>query len=251
MPQYAALIEYDGTAYFGFQRQRAGQPTIQSKLEQALFNITQKSVIVNGAGRTDSGVHALGQVIGFSIEWQQGLTALQKAMNANLPQDIVVLQIKEVSPSFHPRYDARRRAYEYRILNGTLRHPVHRLYSWHVSRPLNINRMNEAALSLMGIHDFATFGQPPQGESTVRELFAARWQQRGDELVFFIEANAFLYRMVRSIVGSLKLVGDGSWTVEDFVVALRAKARKLSGPTAPPHGLFLVSVLYDHVEFNN
>jgi tRNA pseudouridine38-40 synthase len=111
--------------------------------------------------------------------------------------------------------------------------------------------MNEAALSLMGTHDFATFGQPPQGESTVRELFAAHWQQHGDELVFFIEANAFLHRMVRSIVGSLKLVGDGSWTVEDFVAALRAKARKLSGPTAPPQGLFLVSVLYDHVEFNN
>lgn len=133
MPQYAALVEYDGTAYYGFQRQRADQPTIQSKLEQALSQITQKSVTVTGAGRTDSGVHALGQVICFTIEWQHDTAALIRALNVNLPDDIAILQLKEVPSPFHPRYDARRRAYRYRIYNATTRSPMRRRYCWHVS----------------------------------------------------------------------------------------------------------------------
>ncbi len=254
MPQYAALLEYDGTAYHGFQRQRADQPTIQSKLEEALYQITQQPVTVTGAGRTDAGVHALGQVVGFSIEWQHGITALQNALNAHLPDDIAVLQLKETPPQegashFHPRFDARRRAYQYVIWNAPTRRPLTRRYSWQVTRPLTVDRMNAAAAALVGEHDFATFGQPPQGESCVRTVFAARWQQTGAQLLFFIEANAFLYRMVRSIVGSLKLVGDGSWTVDDFVTALQRQERAMAGPTAPAQGLFLTSVTYDNLKF--
>lgn len=250
MPQYAALITYDGTAYAGFQRQRQGQPTIQSAVEQALYRIARKSIIITGAGRTDSGVHALGQVISFTIEWPHKTAALQRAINVNLPADIAVLQLKELSFPFHPRFDARRRAYEYRIFNMPTRSPHCRLNSWHVPQPLHGARMNEAAQLLLGVHDFATFGQPPQGKNTVRELFAAHWRYQDETLVFFVEANAFLYRMVRSLVGSLKLVGEGRWTVDDFGAALRARNRRKAAKTAPAHGLFLVSVTYEDLKFD-
>ncbi len=245
MPRFKALIEYDGTAYYGFQRQLDGVPTIQGELERAINCVFHQPVQITGAGRTDAGVHALGQVISFTIDWRHETIALQRAMNANLPEDIAVLQLDTVSSSFHPRYDAKCRAYKYFILNGPVRRPLQRRSSWHVSKKLDVERMQEAAQALIGTHDFATFGQPPLGINTVRELFVANWQQQNDHLVFFIEANAFLYRMVRSLVGSLKLVGDGTWTVGTFVDALRAKDRSRSGQVAPPQGLYLFSVTYD------
>lgn len=251
MPQYAALIEYDGTAYHGFQRQKADQSTIQSKLEDALYQITQQAIAITGAGRTDTGVHALGQVVGFTIEWRHGLEALQNAFNVNLPNDIAVLQLREVPTPFHPRFDAKRRAYQYVILNTPARRPLARLYSWQVTRPLHLERMNLAASALHGEHNFATFGRPPKGENCVRKVFAAHWRQRGEYLLFFIEANAFLQRMVRSIVGSLKLVGDGSWTADDFLAVLQSQDRAMAGPTAPAQGLFLASVTYDELIFEH
>ena len=246
MPQFAALVEYDGTAYFGFQRQRDGQPTIQSKLERALAHVTQQLTTITGAGRTDRGVHAQGQVISFSVDWQHSPHDLQNALNANLPEDIVILQLNQVPASFHPRFDARRRAYRYHIYNANqYRSPRHRLTSWHVRRPLHIAPMNEAAQCLFGQHDFATFGQPPQGDNTVRTVFSAEWQQHGNELQFTVEANAFLQRMVRSLVGSMKLVGEGTWSVTDFAAALQACDRTHAGKTAPPQGLTLISVTYE------
>lgn len=244
MPRYKALIEYDGTAYFGFQRQRPEQPTIQGELERVISQLVQQPIRVIGAGRTDSGVHALGQVISFDLEWRHGLAALQNAINANLPADIVILQLNQASSTFHPRFDARRRSYAYHIYNATVRSPVRRFHSWHVRRPLNVNKMNQAARYLLGKHDFGTFGQPPKGENRVRELFRAEWERNEDLLIFHVEANAFLQRMVRSLVGSLKLVGDESWTIEDFVDAFRSCDRSRSGTVAPPQGLYLVSVTY-------
>ena len=245
MRRYKALIEYDGTAYFGFQRQRQEHSTIQGELENALNNLAQQPITILGAGRTDSGVHAIGQTISFDLDWQHDLKALQRAINANLPADIVVLQLNQVSSTFHPRFDARSRAYTYRIYNGPVRKPIRRLYSWHVRQPLDVGKMNQAAQQLLGRHDFATFGQPPQGENTEREVFLARWRRDDEFVLFDIEANAFLYRMVRSLVGSLKLVGDGAWTVEDFGRAFRSCKRSLSGMVAPPQGLCLVSVTYE------
>ena len=244
MPRYKALIAYDGAAYNGFQRQLA-QPTVQGELEQTLYNITRQSVTVIGAGRTDSGVHALGQVIAFDSDWVHGTEALQRALNARLPDDIVILELAEVAPTFHPRFDARRRAYRYYIYNQAVRHPRYRLQSWHIRRPLDMERMNEAAVFLIGEHDFATFGQPPQGENTVRHVFFAEWQREGLFLTFSIEANAFLYRMVRSLVGTLKLVGEGSISVEAFAQAMEAQDRGRAGQTAPPQALFLESVTYN------
>lgn len=244
MPRYKALVEYDGTAYYGFQRQIEAHPTIQGELEKAITHLTQQPINVIGAGRTDSGVHALGQVISFDLEWRHGVEALQRAINANLPADIAILQLNQALPTFHPRFDARRRSYAYHIFNAAVRSPVRRFQSWHVRQSLNVDKMNQAASILLGRHDFGTFGQPPIGENRVRELFRAEWVRDRDLLIFYIEANAFLYRMVRSLVGSMKLVGDDSWTVEDFVAAFRSCDRSRSGTAAPPQGLYLVSVTY-------
>lgn len=241
---YKAIVAYDGTAYYGFQRQRVGQPTIQSKLEQALSRIVQENVTIVAAGRTDRGVHAQGQVVRFTVVWQAEAVILQRAINANLPDDIAILHCETCSPDFHPRFDAQRRRYVYRIFNSAVRHPLYRLNSWHVKKPLNVSDMQTAAQTLVGQHDFATFGQPPQGINTVREVFEAGWTVDGEFLLFRITANAFLQRMVRSIVGSLKAVGAGDWRVDDFVEALQACERSRSAAVAPPQGLSLVSVEY-------
>ena len=247
---YAALIAYDGTEYHGFQRQIESQPTVQSTIENVLSQLARQPVTLLGSGRTDSGVHAVGQVITFSLAWKHGSEDLKKALNANLPEDIAILQLRQVPSSFHPRFDAQRRAYEYTIYNAPMRHPLKRHLSWHVRQTLDETEMNQAAQSLLGIHDFATFGQPPQGNNSVRELFMAEWIRSGNELTFRIEANAFLFRMVRSIVGSLKLVGEGTWTVEEFVQAFKAKSRAACGPVAPPQGLQLVSIMYENLNWS-
>ncbi len=251
MQRYFAQIEYDGTNYFGFQRQIDSQPTIQGEIENSLANIFPSRVLVTGAGRTDRGVHAVGQVVSFEVDWQHSVDALQKAINANLPKDIAILQLKKIASSFHPRFSAKSRAYEYFVYNVPVRSPIRWSYSWHVSKPLSVERMNEAANLLVGEHDFATFGSPPHGDNSVRAVYAAYWESRQDKLVFYIEANAFLYRMVRRIVGSLKRVGDATWTVKDFEDAFFSCDRQRSGPTASPVGLYLVSVKYDEFEMTN
>jgi tRNA pseudouridine38-40 synthase len=243
--RYRATVEYDGSDYFGFQRQLPGQPTIQAELENALASIAERPVLVTGAGRTDTGVHACGQVISFDLDWSHGVAALQRAVNANLPPAIVLLDVAEAAPDFHPRFDARRRRYAYFVYNAPVRSPLRRLRSWHLAHTLDLAAMNDAAAVLIGEHDFATFGRPPQGENTVRVLYQAEWQREGTLLRFSIEGNAFLRRMVRSIVGSLRLVGDGRWTVAEFVAAFRAQDRDRAGQTAPPDGLYLTAITYD------
>lgn len=240
---YRALVEYDGTAYQGFQRQRSGA-TIQGQLESAIESVTRQAVNVTGAGRTDSGVHATGQVIAFELSWRHSCQALEKALNANLPDDIAVRAMEEAAAGFHPRFSARRRTYVYTIYTSQVRRPLQRFRAWHVPRPLDVSPMNQAAEAIVGRHDFATFGQPPQGDNTVREVLVARWRRDEDELTFEIEANAFLYRMVRSLVGSMKMVGEGRWTVTDFSAALAKKDRSQAAQTAPPQGLCLTAVRY-------
>jgi tRNA pseudouridine38-40 synthase len=244
MTRYRALIEYDGTNYYGFQRQREEFPTIQGELESVLSQLVRKPVMITGAGRTDTGVHALGQVVSFTIEWRHDVAALSRALNAKLPGDIAALTVAETSPTFHPRYDARRRAYRYLIYNVPVRSPLRRLRSWHVRQPLDLDAMNEAASLLIGVHDFVTFGMPPQGDNTVRELFHANWRRNGEFLEFGVEANAFLYRMVRSLVGSLVAVGSQNWRVADFATAFHACDRNQSAAAAPPQGLYLASITY-------
>jgi tRNA pseudouridine38-40 synthase len=241
-----AIVAYDGTDYSGYQRQD-NAVTVQEALEAALARVTASdpgSVTILAAGRTDAGVHASGQVIAFDTAWRHGLDDLHRALNAVLPADIAVLEVKETAASFHPRYDARSRRYRYSIYNTSIRSPLERRYSLHVAAPLDVEAMQRAARLLIGEHDFVTFGQPPQGNNTVRRVLEAEWRGESPQLHFDIEANAFLYRMVRSIVGTLLQVGRGEWDVGAFEAALAACERSQAGPTAPPHGLCLVKVIY-------
>ena len=239
-----AVVAYDGTDYQGFQRQANG-PTVQEVLELALEQVTGEPVAVLAAGRTDSGVHAEGQVIAFDTPWQHPLDALLRALNATLPPDVAVRQIAPARPDFHPRYDARSRRYRYTVLNEPVRSPLARRTSLHVPQPLDLAAMQAAARLVVGEHDFAPFGQPPQGEGTVRRVLRAEWSSAPPWLFFDIEANAFLYRMVRSLVGTMLQVGLGALTVDGFARVLAVRQRAQAGPTAPPHGLSLIEVRYD------
>lgn len=239
-----AVVAYDGTDYQGFQRQANG-PTVQEALETALERVTGEPVAVLAAGRTDTGVHAEGQVIAFDTGWRHPLDALLRALNAALPPDVAVRQVAAARPDFHPRYDARSRHYRYTVWNEAVRSPLARRTSLHVPRPLDVAAMQAAARQVVGEHDFAAFGQPPQGEGTVRQVLRAAWSGEPPWLFFDIEANAFLYRMVRSLVGTMLQVGLGLMTVEDFARILASGERAQAGPTAPPHGLCLVEVQYE------
>lgn len=238
-----AVVAYDGTDYSGFQRQ-ANALTVQAALEAALARVSQEAITVLAAGRTDAGVHAVGQVIAFDTAWRHGLDDLHRALNAVLPADVAVQEIEQAAPDFHPRYDAHSRRYRYTVYNAPVRCPLTRRYSLHVTASLDVVAMQQAAQSLVGERDFATFGRPPQGEITVRRVLAAEWGGEMPWLTFDIEANAFLYRMVRSIVGTLLQVGQGRMGVEEFVAALTVCDRSRAGPTAPPHGLCLMEVKY-------
>jgi tRNA pseudouridine38-40 synthase len=238
------VVAYDGTEYSGFQRQ-ANALTVQEALETALAQITRETTSILAAGRTDAGVHATGQVVAFDTAWRHGLEDLWRALNAVLPADIAFLQIEEAAPDFHPRYDARSRRYRYTVYNAPVRWPLSLRYSLHVAAPLNVAAMRRAAGLLVGEHDFAAFGQAPrQGDATVRRVLAAEWGRDAPQLHFDIEANAFLYRMVRSIVGTLLQVGRGEMGVEEFAAVLASRDRGRAGPTSPPHGLCLVEVKY-------
>lgn len=238
-----AVVAYDGTDYGGFQRQ-ANAPTIQAALETALAQVTRERINILAAGRTDAGVHAAGQVVAFDTAWRHGLGDLQRALNALLPADIAIQEIEEAAPDFHPRYDARSRRYRYTLYNAPMRWPLARRYSLHVAAPLDVVAMQQAAQALVGEHDFAAFGRSPQGGSTVRRVLTAEWCGEPPWLTFDIEANAFLYRMVRSIVGTLLQVGRDRMSVEEFAGVLASCDRSRAGPTAPPHGLCLMEVKY-------
>jgi tRNA pseudouridine38-40 synthase len=238
-----AVVAYDGTDYGGFQRQ-TNAPSVQATLETALAQVTQETVSVLAAGRTDAGVHAARQVIAFDTAWRHGLHTLHRPLTAFLPAAVAVLEVAEAAPDFHPRYAARSRRYRYTIYNAPVRWPLARRYSLHVPEPLNVPALQQAAQWLVGEHDFAAFGQPPQGESTVRRVLAAEWGGEPPWLTFDIEANAFLYHMVRSIVGTMLMVGRGEMSVEEFAAVLASCDRSHAGPTVPPHGLCLMEVKY-------
>ncbi|HDQ71576.1 MAG TPA: tRNA pseudouridine(38-40) synthase TruA [Chloroflexi bacterium] len=238
-----AVVAYDGTDYSGFQRQ-ANAPTVQEALEIALEQVTQEAVSILAAGRTDAGVHAAGQVIAFDTSWRHGPKVLQRALNAVLPRDVVVRDVERAALDFHPRYDAIRRYYRYSLYNAPVRCPLARRFRLHVAKPLDVGAMQQAAQILLGEHDFAAFGQPPQGTVTIRHVFRAEWKGEAPNWAFDVEANAFLYRMVRSIVGTLLQVGQGRMSVEAFENVLASRERGQAGPTAPPHGLCLIKVLY-------
>lgn len=247
MARYKAIVEYDGTDFLGFQRQAVGR-TVQAELEVALNRIGWSGKAVLGAGRTDTGVHASGQVIAFDLVWRHGAADLLRALNANLPQDVAVKSVEACAPDFHPRFSAQGRRYRYTIYNAPIRSPLLARYAWPVWFPaLNLEAMQAASGRLLGQHDFVAFGSDPEGgENTLRTVKLAEWSAPtpGTLLYFDIQANAFLYRMVRSLVGALKGVGAGELTVEAFGTILASRDRSQCPPLAPPQGLCLVEVIY-------
>ena len=238
-----ATVAYDGTDYWGFQWQ-TNVPTVQAALEEALERLTQSSLRILAAGRTDAGVHAKGQVIAFDTVWRHGLAKLERAMNAVLPPDVAVRDLVQVRPDFHPRFDARSRLYRYTLYNAPVRSPLVRRNSLYLAGPLDLQAMKEAAALAVGEHDFAAFGRPTQGEVTIRRVIAVDWTVKAPWWFFDIEANAFLYRMVRSIVGTLLLVGQGRLSPYEFEAILTSRDRRQAKQTAQAHGLCLIQVKY-------
>lgn len=239
-----ATVAYDGTGFSGFQRQTSVR-SVQGELETAFERVCRQSVTVLGAGRTDAGVHATGQVIACDADWKHTLPELQRALNSVLPNDVAVSDVAECHATFHPRYSARSRVYEYQVLVAPVRRPVQRLYAWQIGYELDVDRMGEAAGVLVGEHDFVAFGSAPQGDVTVRRVFSATWNRDGMLFRFTIEANAFLFRMVRRTVAVLVRAGSGQITASDVADILASKDPRRVKGVAPACGLCLVNVNYE------
>lgn len=245
MRRLKVLVSYDGTAYHGWQVQ-PGLPTIQSELERVLAEIEGKPVSVDGSGRTDAGVHALGVCAAFCLDNPIPPPNLRKAMNRLLPPDIRVLSVEEVPAAFHPRYDAIAKTYEYRIWREEVCPPFLVRYVWHHPYPLNEAAMIAAAPDLVGVHDFTPFASTDEsdvlGRSKVREIYAARLWREDEMLKFRVRGSGFLKHMVRHMVGFLLEIGKENATREQLAVLLRGQGKVEQ--TAPSRGLFQVAVEY-------
>lgn len=250
--RYRATLAYDGSAYWGFQRQAGDVPTIQAAVEAAVLKITGEHTTVIAAGRTDTGVHAIGQVIVFDIEdWRHDAAILTKALNTALPDDISLRGVCE-APGFHPRFDALARRYRYSVLQADVRDPLLWKRVWWIEYPLDLPPMMAAASLLKGTHDFATFGHPPQGTNTVRTVAVSQWSSEpanaGTLYFYTVEANAFLQHQVRRMVGMLVDVGRGWLSVDEFETRFRSADLRQARRAAPPHGLILEAVRYRDLE---
>ena len=245
MTRWYLRVEYDGRGYVGWQRQENG-PSIQQSLEEAIYKFSGEEVRVHGAGRTDAGVHALGQAAHADLEKEAGADTVRDAINAHLrPQPISVLSAQAVSDEFHARFSAMERSYLYRILNRRPPPTVDAGRVWHVQRTLNADAMDAAAQVLVGEHDFTTFrASICQAKSPVKTLTALSVAREGDEITITARAPSFLHHQIRNFAGTLRLVGEGKWTAVDVADALAARDRAKGGETAPPDGLFLTGVVY-------
>ncbi|NNG02462.1 MAG: tRNA pseudouridine(38-40) synthase TruA [Desulfobacteraceae bacterium] len=245
MTNVKLTIEYDGSAYHGWQVQRDDR-TVQQTIESALFKITKHPVKLIGSGRTDAGVHARGQVANFKCESRLTPEIFQKALNSLLPEDMVIKNCAIVPDTFHSRYDVKRKCYGYYIHTGPLPPVIGRQYVWHVRRQLDMARMNKAADYLVGRYDFKSFEAAGSPRShTIRNIYAAEWSISSENILkFHIEADGFLRFMVRNIVGTLVDVGSGRIDPSEMKTILQAADRSRAGATAPAHGLFLEQVRY-------
>ena len=245
MTRWRITVEYDGTGYVGWQRQDNG-PSIQQSLEEAVYKFCGETVRVFGAGRTDAGVHALGQVAHFDIDRETRPDTVRDALNAHLREQLIsVLAVEEASAVFNARTSARERVYLYRILNRRPQPALENARVWHVGIPLDAEAMHEAAQRLVGKHDFTSFrASMCQAKSPVKTLDLLSVSRVSDEIHIAAQARSLLHKQVRILTGTLKLVGEGAWTEKQVVSALEAKDRTAGGPTAPPDGLYLTQVVY-------
>jgi tRNA pseudouridine38-40 synthase len=245
MPRYRLTVEYDGSGYNGFQAQ-AGQPTVQGAIEAAVLAFSGETIRIAAAGRTDTGVHATGQVVQVDLEKTWPARTVLNALNAHLMHEAVsVLDCSLAVGDWHARFSATGRRYLYRILNRPGPPALDQGRVWHVKKPLDAEAMRTAALALIGHHDFTTFRDAQcQADSPMRTLDIATVERVGEELHIRFAARSFLHRQVRSMVGSLAEVGLGRWAPDDLGAALQARDRRACGPVAPATGLYLTHVQY-------
>lgn len=245
MPRYRLTIEYDGRPYHGFQAQ-AALPSVQGAIERAVKGFCGQTLRLQAAGRTDTGVHATGQVVHVDLEKDWSPEVVRNALNAHLvPEPISVLDASVAEEGWHARFSAKERRYLYRILNRMAPPAIDQGRVWHVKKPLDAEAMHEAAQVLVGHHDFTTFRDLGcQAKSPMKTLDVARVRREGDYVLLEFASRSFLHRQVRSMTGSLAEVGVGRWTRSDLKAALEARDRKACGPVAPAEGLYLTGVSY-------
>jgi len=245
VPRYKLIVEYDGRPFCGWQRQ-AHDLSVQQVLEEAIARFSGETVTTQAAGRTDAGVHALGQVVHFDLSRQWDPFKVREALNYHTkPHPVAIITAEAVGEEFEARFSATARHYEYRILNRRARAALDDGRVWHVPVPLDADAMHAAAQLILGKHDFSTFRAAEcQANSPIRTLDRFDVSRQAEMIVITASARSFLHSQVRSMVGSLKLVGDGKWTPADFRAALDAADRARCGPLAPPEGLYLTGVSY-------
>jgi tRNA pseudouridine38-40 synthase len=262
MERYQVILAYDGSRFKGFQRQAKAR-SVQGVVEVALRKLSWQGRSILAAGRTDTGVHATGQVIAFELDWNHDPQDLLTALNSHLPTDVVAREVRQVCPSFHPRYDASWRKYSYRIYCQLVREPLLEPYAWRVWPAVKLDALQEAARPLPGTHDFGAFGTPPQsGGNTNRVVLEATWKQEPPYLIFEITGQAFLYHMVRHIVFMQVMIAQGKLTVEELRQALntgpdisiriepvQSPSNQLVHGLAPAQGLILAEVHYPPESF--
>ncbi len=246
MTRWKLTLEYDGGPFVGWQRQDNG-PSVQEAVERAIHAFSGETLTLHAAGRTDAGVHALGQVAHVDLEKSTDADTVQNAINFHLkPAPVAIVDVAAVTEDFHARFSATHRAYRYRILNRRAPPTLLAGRVWHVATPLDTAAMQDAANALIGNHDFTSFRAAAcQAKSPVKTLDTLRVDRDGDEIAIAVAARSFLHHQVRNIAGTLKLVGEGKWTRADVEAALAARDRSRAGPTAPPDGLYLMRVSYD------
>ena len=243
MPRIKLTLEYDGTGYYGWQKQPT-LPTIQQTLEETASRIAKNPIRIIGAGRTDAGVHAKGQVAHFDTDSPMHASMWQRALNRLLPSDITVIKAEEVTEKFHARYSAISKCYQYTILNRPFSSPLHRHQSWNLYTPLNLSKMQQGARTLLGTHDFKPFcATACTAQRTTLTLKRLDIQKKGEFILVTFEAQSFLMHMVRNLVGCLVALGQGRLTPKELTAILQG-SRLLQNRTAPPHGLCLIKVKY-------
>ncbi|GAB4444096.1 MAG: tRNA pseudouridine(38-40) synthase TruA [bacterium] len=244
MPNFKVCVEYEGTNYFGWQRQK-GAVTVQQVIEDKLSFLLGEKVYVFGSGRTDSGVHAINQYFHFRTKKTLPVNAYLYGLNSMLPADIRIKNIEIVPDGFHACFSAKRKSYKYLILNRKMPSALLRNFCWHISYPLDVDLMNRCAETIVGTIDFSSFrASLCSRKNPVRTVYEAFWNKDGEELTFFITANGFLHNMVRILVGTMVDVGRGKISLEEFKNILEKRDRRTAGRTAPPQGLYLYEVYY-------